>query len=1026
MAPVKSTLVSILDDLEAKDFKRFTWYLYQDELKEVAGVPHIPKGQLEGKDRHEVVDKMVDQYGKKGACRTTQKILKKMQQNELAQKLKETLSSDAQFGKELEEKLPDEIQILKELQKEFMKTIIEGISDSDDSDEDSDDSDEDSDDSDEDPDEPDEDPDKPVDSEDIICSPEEFQKMKQCAVDVTLDPDTASPILVLSEDGKRLTQGRRRQDLPENPQRFNPAPNVVGKEGFSSGRAYWEVHVGRKTEWDLGVARESVSRKGKITLCPENGFWTIWLRNGRKYTANSSPPVPLTLRVKPQTVGMFVDYERGQISFYNAETRSHIYTFTGYTFMDKVYPFFSPCGDDGGKNKAPMVICQVDTSLHAPEHMSDFAVSDVDLEKINIALSQQQEMKMSKMQNYAADVTLDPDTANPKLILSEDRKEVRHGDREQALPDRPERFNRIVNVLGKEGFSSGRAYWEVHVGGKMEWDLGVARESVSRKGRITLCPENGFWILWLRKKDGYEALDDPSVSLTINERPQKVGVFVDYEMGQVSFYNVEARSHIYTFTDVFKEKIYPFFSPCSKDGGENAAPLIISSCIPRPLSSDHLPDSTIKTDAHLGNVRRTLSQLERVELKMMQQYAVEVTLDCKTANPKLILSKDGRRVRHGNREQKLPDNRERFNRTPNVLGKEGFSSGRAYWEVHVGEKTDWDLGVVRESISRKGRITLCPENGYWILGLRNRKKYWAVESPAPVLLALRDKLQKVGVFVDYEEGQVSFYNVNDRSHIYSFTGYTFREKLYPFFSPCVNDGGENAAPMVICPCFRSPLPEGLSASFPNADVLFRTIRKTVSQLKEMELWMMQKHAVAVTLDPDTAHRDLTLSADGRGVRDEDAARDLPANPERFNRSSSVLAKEGFTSGRAYWEVLVNGKTAWTLGVARESINRKGRLTLSPEDGFWTIWLRSEKYSANSNPAVPLTLRVKPQKVGVFVDYEEGQVSFYNVNDRSHIYSFTGYTFREKLYPFFSPCGNDGGANSAPLIITPLVGENSGR
>ncbi|XP_036374863.1 E3 ubiquitin-protein ligase TRIM21-like [Megalops cyprinoides] len=183
-----------------------------------------------------------------------------------------------------------------------------------------------------------------------------MSKMQNYAVDVTLDPDTANPELILSEDRKEVRHGDREQVLPDRPERFNPAPNVLGKEGFSSGRAYWEVHVGGKTEWDLGVARESVSRKGRITLCPENGCWTIWLRNGRKYTANESAPVPLILRVKPQKVGVFVDYEKGEVSFYDVETRSHIYSFTGYTFREKLYPFFSPCGNNGGANSAPLII----------------------------------------------------------------------------------------------------------------------------------------------------------------------------------------------------------------------------------------------------------------------------------------------------------------------------------------------------------------------------------------------------------------------------------------------------------------------------------------------------------------------------------------------------------------------------------------------------------------------------------------------------------------------------------------------
>ncbi len=176
----------------------------------------------------------------------------------------------------------------------------------------------------------------------------------------------------------------------------------------------------------------------------------------------------------------------------------------------------------------------------------------------------------------------------------------------------------------------------------------------------------------------------------------------------------------------------------------------------------------------------------------------------------------------------------------------------------------------------------------------------------------------------------------------------------------------------------------------------------------------------VTLDPDTAHPDLILSDDGKQVRCGDITQKLPDTPERFDPCVCVLGKEGFSSGRCYFEVQVKGKTEWTLGVARESINRKGWITLSPSNGYWTVCLRNgDEYEACDDASVSLSLRVKPQRVGVFVDYEEGLVSFYDVESSSHIYSFTAQSFTEKLFPFFNPCPNDGGKNSSPLIITPV-------
>ncbi|XP_046707464.1 E3 ubiquitin-protein ligase TRIM39-like [Silurus meridionalis] len=236
-----------------------------------------------------------------------------------------------------------------------------------------------------------------------------------------------------------------------------------------------------------------------------------------------------------------------------------------------------------------------------------------------------------------------------------------------------------------------------------------------------------------------------------------------------------------------------------------------SSMFSLPLNNNWT-EISINTDLNEDTLKTSLSQLQQslneklnktldnklkeAELKRIQQYAVDVTLDPDTANTYLILSADGKQVTCGNEWQKLPDTPQRFTKYGIVLGKQSFSSGRFYYEVQVRGKTAWDLGVVRENINRKGEITLNPQNGFWVVILRNENQYKACTDP-PVPLVLREIVEKVGVFVDYEEGLVSFYNVNSRSLIYSFTGQMFTEKLYPYFNPCLKKGSQNSAPLII-------------------------------------------------------------------------------------------------------------------------------------------------------------------------------------------------------------------------------------
>ncbi|XP_072894593.1 zinc-binding protein A33-like [Hemitrygon akajei] len=164
-------------------------------------------------------------------------------------------------------------------------------------------------------------------------------------------------------------------------------------------------------------------------------------------------------------------------------------------------------------------------------------------------------------------VTLDVETANPYLEVSEDRKSVRWTRTRRNLPDTGKRFTYWECVLGSEGFTSGRHYWEVEVTGNRGWWLGVAAESVKRKRGVSLRPETGFWVIGRvddvlhRDYDVFGDLTSPESRLPAGPIPGRVGVYLSYESGTVSFYNAETKSHLHTFTgNKFTGKLYPFFA----------------------------------------------------------------------------------------------------------------------------------------------------------------------------------------------------------------------------------------------------------------------------------------------------------------------------------------------------------------------------------------------------------------------------------------------------------------------------------
>ncbi|XP_030017443.1 E3 ubiquitin-protein ligase TRIM39-like [Sphaeramia orbicularis] len=196
-------------------------------------------------------------------------------------------------------------------------------------------------------------------------SAEEVSKMTQYADDVTLDPLTAAAWLVLSPDGKKVSLGfhPRKTATADEPRRFDSCVSVLGKQSFTTGRHYWVVQVGDKTDWDLGVAKESINRKGVITVRPDCGYWAICRRKGGNLNACTGPSIPLHLSEIPQKVGIFLDYEEGMVSFYNAEAKTHIYTYSGLIFMEPLYAYLNPCLHDNGRNIAPLNICPVEVEV---------------------------------------------------------------------------------------------------------------------------------------------------------------------------------------------------------------------------------------------------------------------------------------------------------------------------------------------------------------------------------------------------------------------------------------------------------------------------------------------------------------------------------------------------------------------------------------------------------------------------------------------------------------------------------------
>ncbi|XP_073691585.1 nuclear factor 7, ovary-like [Garra rufa] len=150
---------------------------------------------------------------------------------------------------------------------------------------------------------------------------------------VILDPNTAHRDLVLSDDLTSVRNSENSQAVPDNPERFDWHPCVLGSEGFNSGTHCWDVEVKGCLVWVLGVTTASNLRKGRD--CFNTGVWSVeYDREGL------SGPFSFRLEEYLEYVRVFLDYDGGTVSFSDPVTNTHLHTFTT-TFTCTLFPFFS-------------------------------------------------------------------------------------------------------------------------------------------------------------------------------------------------------------------------------------------------------------------------------------------------------------------------------------------------------------------------------------------------------------------------------------------------------------------------------------------------------------------------------------------------------------------------------------------------------------------------------------------------------------------------------------------------------------
>ncbi|NXC47235.1 BT1A1 protein, partial [Penelope pileata] len=162
-------------------------------------------------------------------------------------------------------------------------------------------------------------------------------------VHVTLDEVTAHPQLILWGDGKKIRRGDARQPVPDDPQRYDTYHCVLGRETFVSGRFFWEVDVGTAEGgvWAMGVAKDSMKRKGWINPAPQDGILAIFHCGGKFWALTSPEHTALVLSRTPRNIRVYLDFQEQKVAFFDADSQELLFGFPLAPLSgEKIRPWF--------------------------------------------------------------------------------------------------------------------------------------------------------------------------------------------------------------------------------------------------------------------------------------------------------------------------------------------------------------------------------------------------------------------------------------------------------------------------------------------------------------------------------------------------------------------------------------------------------------------------------------------------------------------------------------------------------------
>ncbi|KAG5846249.1 hypothetical protein ANANG_G00147790 [Anguilla anguilla] len=557
--------------------------------------------------------------------------------------------------------------------------------------------------------------------------------------DITLDSNTAHPRLYLSEGGRRVRHSRSTQVEDSRVERFDSAPVVLGGRGYRSGRHYWEVQVGTRHDWGLGVAKAAVCRKGAVTLSPEAGFYVLSMKS-REYRALAATPAPLGLPTRPRTVGVYLDCEAGRVSFYDTadmtspvpgseETpvllgshlkcsicfdlfRKPVTTHCGHTFCERCLENSVRYNDQvcplckewlrQSSVRPNIVLCALLEDFQKAQDRGAGVISDG-----GVACDMCIRRKRKAVKSCLVCLT---SYCQPHLELHLSAHRLRGHKLVTPASDLEERacptHGRPLELYCRDAQRCVCALCvddsRQVVPAETEWD----RKKIEVKNTMDEMKKR----VEVRKKKVEEIRQAEELSTGhIDRQKEEVQAVFGEVLARVREAEAqllqplmekrrEVQREAKQVTQEMEAEIFELeqkISHLDDSASHEDHILFLQShpALPGPEERD-IASVVLDTELRLGSVRGVLSammeqinkeleQLSSTDIERIQKFSVEVTLDPDTASPRLVLSDDGKEVWDGGVERDVPEGPGRFDLFGSVLGRPHLGSGRGYWEVQV-------------------------------------------------------------------------------------------------------------------------------------------------------------------------------------------------------------------------------------------------------------------------------------------------------------------------------------------------------